>query len=105
MRDHLRVTTLSLTFLALLAGGPLAAAADPMDAVAALTAADQDSARSTAWLHELLSWLEGVFASAGFEAAPASTTSKASASSPDPARLDPDFDVSPQAGPAVDPNG
>lgn len=105
MRDHLRVTALSLTLLALLAAGSLAAAASPMHATPALTVIDQEPPRSTDWLHGLLSWMEGLFASAGPDAAPASSSSNASAGSEDPARPDPDFDVSPQAGPAGDPNG
>jgi hypothetical protein len=105
MRDHLRVTALSLTLLALLAAGPLAAAASPMHAKPALTAADQDPPWSTAWLQELWSWLGGAFVSVGPQAVPASSSSKAPPSSEEPGSSAPDFHVSPQAGPGMDPDG
>lgn len=105
MRDHLRVTTLSLTLLALLAAGPLAAGANPTHAATNLTVAGEDSSWSTAWLHRLWSWLGGALVSAGPEAAAVSSSFEAAASSQEPASPDPDFDPSPNCGPAIDPNG
>lgn len=105
MRDHLRVVTLWVSLLALLAAGPSAAAANLIHASSVLTATDQDPSRSTSWLHGLWLWLEGVFASAGPEAAPTSFTYMAPASSEEPGSPDPGLDFSPQGGPYIDPDG
>jgi len=105
MRDPIRVTTLCLTLLSLLAAVPLAAIPSATHTAAALTEADQDSAWSSAWLHEILSWLDAVFASTGPEAAPAQLNYTPPPNTGEPVIPDPGFGISPQAGWDNDPNG